>query len=194
MSNLDCITNRIYATFSLPVEVAYAVSNSVNTIGGIALSALSALTVGMHLRINDQASRFSHSSCSILPPILEGLARIAKPTYIRSENEGKATFTNKYYNDLYSQGVKFRRSSETGLVGFCERQVASRLVFFSSALLSIATRIADFAIGIFGALRAIFYLGQNNEYNNFAINHLNIFSVIEDVLLGLRGTVNPASV
>jgi len=69
----------------------------------------------------------------------------------------------------------------------------ARACFLISIPLSIACRIADFALGIISALTAYLSAGIYEDLNNYATTHLPIHFILIDVSCAVRKAINPYS-
>lgn len=74
---------------------------------------------------------------------------------------------------------------------FFERHVLSRALLLTHIPLSVATRTADFALGVLGAAASIALLGTNAKVNGFAVAHLESTRLIHDICTDVRAIMSP---
>jgi hypothetical protein len=72
------------------------------------------------------------------------------------------------------------------------KYVFSRALFALSGITAIITRTADLALGLVAATFAIITLGTVKKLNDFAYNNLTFLLSIQDVVVAVRGLINPA--
>lgn len=189
------------SSFNLLVELPFEVISSaicvVQTVGGVAASALSLVTIGQFPNVNNVA-RFTDSSHEILPNLYKGVVRVVNPNFtcepvvadigIISSKIALPIFNMARKAATYETIDELFNPINTWL----SAHVISRGAYTLGTLVSPITRTADLALGIIAVTFSLIpCLGRAKQINLFAMRQLTSLGVINDVCVGLRGIVNP---
>lgn len=186
MNVLKYISDTTYnAVIGLPcgvVDTAFCVGESAV---GVAASALSILTVGASQHCNRLANLTIKTSY-ILPHLYIPVLKVVNPhAYVDCNSAG--ALTSNIAGPIFSVGQRAACQSD-----FFLRHVVSRISYALGAAVSVASRIADLALGVIVGAIALFPLfGRIDSVNNFAVEQLMVFGAVHDFCAGLRGFVNP---
>lgn len=190
---LENIENYARATWEnlvveVPVSVYNAGKNAVVTVGGVVASAASLLTAGKIALINNKASEWTKASSALVSLPFVAVAKVLNPDFAlaRGVNLESVGVCSRTVRTIFTKAALMSREER-----FATREVLSRLTFLAGAVATVASRIADFAIGVLAASVSLACLGRWKAANSLAFSHLNSTRVVADLCLNLRGFVNP---
>ncbi len=154
-------------------------------ITGVAGTALSIVTLGKVSVIN-QLANCTADAGDIGRICYSYVGRVINPDFILSQNRmGEAT--SKIAAPIFNLAI-----SEASQDGFLRSALISRSLFAVGAAISIATRTADFVLGIFAAIISIVpCCARVKPLNAFALRQLGGLNIINDICAAARGLINP---
>lgn len=163
-----------------------------DTFIGLGASAASIVTLGQNKEARLQMANHMNSTDRLLSRTYKSLLKTINPS---------AQFTDKAKVSSTGQGgilTNFVRTKLDSAItatsnskNFFVKHVVSRGVALAKIPASIAARVVDLAIGVFGMLGSIFTLGKWESANNLAQRGLQITGIVSDVLGGIVQTLNP---
>lgn len=153
---------------------------------GIVASALSLLSLGSDPEINKYASSLTGKSATILTNLFESIMKVVNPNF-----KGRATFDNGFFFNKVTMQIHSLALQTSKSADFLKRHIVSRLGFAVYTVASVASRIADLALGIIGISLSVLTFGCVNDINNFAMSQLSFLGIIGNVCHGIRYVINP---
>ncbi len=177
----------INATVGVLEGVLNSVWNAAKTVIGVGASALSIVTLGKFSKINDVAN-LTDKSMNILHPTYQAVGLVANPKFSFGEvKSALGVVTARVAAPIFRKAERAAESES-----FAAREIGARVAYLAGAAVSIATRVADLALGVLAAAFSVVpCLGRAEKVNNFAMQYLLSSAVVHDVCVGLRGFVNP---
>lgn len=188
MQAVNYVGSTIKAALSVPVSVFYAAKNAGTTAIGVAGSAVSVATAGMWKGMNDVAA-WTQNGHSVLPTLYIAVAKVINPSFETTKASVKTSLiTNAVAKPILDKALA-SAASENAVV----RHVVSRAAFLGHLVASVATRVADLAIGVLAAgISIIPCLARVTAVNTLAVRQLSsLGGIVHDVCRDVRGIVNP---
>lgn len=158
----------------------------ISTSVGIVASVASIVTGGKLAGINRLANETLKNTKYIVSSPFASVIRVLNTKYVSPAAFKEGTFATAISNKVFDK-ARILTYSNNPLV----ERLASRVTYLAGAVLSVATRTADLALGVLSGALALTTLGQSDRINSFALRHLRSTAVVNDVFKGLRGFVNP---
>ncbi|MBS0637145.1 MAG: hypothetical protein JSS12_06515 [Verrucomicrobia bacterium] len=170
----------------LPVACASLIKNSLYTLCGVGGAIVSVVSLGLIKRVNDETTWLLDHSKEIVTVPYKAVSRVINP-YYEGHSDGTGIIAQTVATPFFRAAVAASYSNN-----FFSRHVVSRLSYAACGVLSIPTRVADFALGvILGAVAVVPFLARVERINTQALIHLSSTEVIADVCRCIRGVVNP---
>ncbi len=158
---------------------------------GVIATALSILSLGQCKSFNDGTRYTKYAGC-VIPGTLERALRVINP---KAKFKGKSKrqvvqlgyLTERAALPIFKQARKFSQCEGS----FIKRHIFSRLTHAAYPLTATVTRVADFGFGLLVSFFSLLTFGTYSKVNGIALRQLSIFSIVDDVCLGVRGLINP---
>ncbi len=169
----------------LPEAGINVASSAYKTTVGVAMAIVSICTLGLIERVNStaRAAYFSHELVTIP---FKAVGRIINPDYA-GHSDDTGIFTKTFALPLLHKAILASYSDN-----FFSRHIVSRIGHGLFGAAAVATRVADFALGIVLATVSIVPLFARVEtINTLALVHLASTAVIGDACRAVRGVINP---
>lgn len=160
----------------------------VTAVAGIAVSAISAVTLGKFKDINHTANVCLFAETPIIANLYYKSVKVLNKNFTAEESIlSQPGIISKYISVPIFQAANKNFEQHTAF----NRHVIPRALYAVGTCVSPITRTADVALGILvAAVSIVPYFGKNQTINRFAIRQLNL-NVIQDVCKGIRGIINP---
>ena len=154
---------------------------------GILLASCSLLTFGAFKQLNQQAFHSTLQGGLSIASSLKGVIKFLNPhASFKINNPSQEGITVFAAKKLQKWAEELSDSKN-----LCLKHGLSRLAYFGSTLLSIATRITDLAIGLLAAPIALVTFGTFEKVNSLAFKGLLAPLIFKDIYFCMLKTLNP---
>lgn len=165
-------------------------------VGGVGLSAIAALNLESNNRISKKSLEMV-KLVSVFPSMLFAhLLRVINPN-ARFKLQGKGPVFGMAPSPSFCSSRTSEKLQKKAIDCYAQnhplkKYVASRALFALGGIASVVSRTADLAIGLIAASCAILTLGTLKGLNDFAFDNLTFLNVVSDVVISIRGLINPS--
>ncbi|MBS0635725.1 MAG: hypothetical protein JSR37_09705 [Verrucomicrobia bacterium] len=176
------------AVVGVPSSVVYAAKQAGTAAVGVVGSVVSVVTAGTFKGLNTIAD-YTQDAPHVLPTIYKAIARVVNPNFTVTQEQGRAGLLTDRIARPIIEKAKAQAESEA----VTSRHVVSRALFVAGTVASVATRVADLAIGVVAAAVSIVpCFARVQAVNTLAVRQLSsLGGIVHDVCVGFRGIVNP---
>jgi hypothetical protein len=206
----NCVdyTGNVFNGFiRLPICIGGAASLTTKTVAGVFGTVMSVATLGLVDKFN-RTAQYTGSASRILPTLYRGVLGIVNSKVYESEfvekevdggnpfkeNGGKGFFRSldmlqRVKNEV--DDLKSNPSNMSFIAWVITDNIHTRVYYALAAVIDATCRIADFILGVGGAVISIIFLGRIKKLNIAVMRQLTVFGAIDDLSRGIRGFINP---
>jgi len=178
---------RVRNLKSIPESVKISAKAVGITILGIGGTFLSIATLGKVKTFNQWADK---TGCVkyILPTLYAGIMEVINPDIQYNLHDiEKDSFLSTIPSRLREYATVLALDPRS----FVKQHVFSRGLHLAAAVISMHTKTADLALGVFAAILSIVTLGKVEKINTLAARNLRSLDILDDLCKDIRGIINP---